>query len=102
MGKKRKKDSSRRPNFLRVKLSFDDGFAEQPIYVIKATTSEKDKGVYMLELIEENFDITMRDRKITISKRLKEHEKIEWTRDDDGNIISPFSVRKPKPKNKFK
>ena len=94
MGKNIKKDKFQRINLLRAKLSFDDGFAEHPIYVIKATTNEKKKGLYMLELIENNFNITIEDKRNEFIKKVREQDKIKWTRDEKGNIISPFNIKK--------
>ncbi len=92
---------------LRAKLSFDEGFAENPIYSIKATTGEKEKGINMLELIENNFNISAYDRIEATKKKLKEldadamtptevgpgieQEKIKFSRDSEGNFCSPFS-----------
>ena len=95
---------------LRAKLSFDEGFAERPIYVIKANTQEKQKGINMLELIETNFNINKEDRLDATKKKLeelnieamtptlvsKEVEKNQarFTRDEKGNIVSPFKSEK--------
>lgn len=99
------KRSNRRT--LRAKLSFDEGFAENPIYTIKAFTNEKDKGIYMLKLIEDNFLISFADRilhdKIEMksieneTNKFKESDdgkSVTWTRNEKGNIISPFSKKK--------
>lgn len=92
---------------LRCKLSFDEGFAEQPIYSIKGFTNEKDKGIDMIELIKNNFSITQWDIEKGRSREAEEqyqHYKksqgaIKWTRDDKGNIVSPFSRRELLIKN---
>jgi hypothetical protein len=94
---------------LRAKLSFDDGFAESPIYSIKGMTTEKNKGINMLELIEDHFKISKEDRKKAFVAKMSEinalaiqpteqpkgfkHKKIEWTRDEKGEIISPFKSK---------
>ena len=93
MGKNQKKTSKFRGfSVFKVKLSFHDGYAEYPIYSIKALTTEKDKGMNMLELIEQQFGITKEDRKVAFIVRVREEENI-WTRDEKGNIISPFSKK---------
>ncbi len=102
-GKKSKKVSYKPKGRLRARLSFDDGFAERPIYSIKAFTNEKGKGVSMIELIQDNFDITSLDIKNyqqmkfnELTSDFQELEKktkrksIQWLRDEKGNIISPF------------
>ncbi len=95
---------------LRAKLSFDEGFAENPIYTLKAFTNEKEKGIYMLKLIEDNFSISVKDRilhdQIEIEcfeddvkgfENGKDGRSVKWTRDERGNIISPFSRKEKKP-----
>ena len=62
-GKKTKKDKYQPMNKLKARLSFDDGFAESPLYSIKAFTNEKDKGISMIELIQDNFSISSLDVK---------------------------------------
>lgn len=95
---------------LRVKLSFDEGFAERPIYVIKGRTTEKQKGINMIDLIKQNFNISELD----VKKQLEEYnkdamipteyhgaymtKKIKWTTDSEGNKISPFSANINKQK----
>lgn len=95
-------------NRLRAKLSFDDGFAERPLYTIKAFTNEKSKGINMLSLIEDNFSITLEDRLEhekkewedlskdinEFSREVDKRKKVEWTKDEKGRIISPFSKKK--------
>lgn len=92
---------------LRAKLSFDEGFAEEPIYTIKGYTSEKIKGIDMMELIQDNFNISDKDRKKAFREKLKElnedamkptkltpeltKHQIKWTRDKKGNIVIPQS-----------
>ena len=88
---------------LRVKLSFDDGFAENPLYSIKAFTNEKFKGISMIELIEDNFKITKEDRDLAYKKKMEEwqedfentgKQKNKFTRDEKGNFASPFRSKK--------
>lgn len=91
---------------MRAKLSFDEGYAEKPHYSIKAFTTEKDKGMNMMELIEDNFSISEEDRKAWFQKKLAEFnadamtptvmpksladKQVKFTRDDKGKIVSPF------------
>jgi len=102
---------------LRAKLTFDDGFAENPIDKIIANTTEKNKGIMMLERIENRFNISDKDRREAIERTLVEMDNREevtftptviteeikkrqlkeppqWTRDEKGNIVSPFKSRK--------
>lgn len=96
---------------LRAKLSFDDGFAERPLYNIKAFTNEKEKGIDMVELIGNNFGISRKDIDEALQRKLKEwnedamkptiikdeeikKKQIKFTRDERGNIVSPFKSKK--------
>ena len=89
-----------RSAIMRAKLSFDEGFAERPIYVIKGSVNEKDKGINMIELIRDNFGICDEDMRKVMIERLEEYnrdffrpiekkgkEPIKWKRDSRGNII---------------
>lgn len=66
----------------------------------KCKTTEKGKGLVILEKLEGNFQISEKDRWEFREKMFKEQceffnedkEKISWTRDSKGRIISPFSV----------
>ncbi len=89
---------------LKARLSFDDGYVEKPIYSIKAFTNEKGKGINMIGLIRDNFNITREDIKehqqiefneLTndfemLEKQVKDRKKVEFTRDERGQIMSPF------------
>lgn len=95
---------------LRVKLIFDDGFAERPIYSIKAFTNEKNKGIFMVELIGANFNLSSKDLAESLERKLAEwdedsmeptkfskgweKEQVKFTRDEKGNIVSPFRSKK--------
>ena len=104
-GKKKKKLSYQPKSKLRCRLSFDEGYAERPLYSIKAFTNEKDKGISMIDLIQNNFDINSIDIKefnerkinvlsndfqdlINIPRTL--NEPLKLTRDEQGNLMSPF------------
>ncbi|KKN20300.1 hypothetical protein LCGC14_0937120 [marine sediment metagenome] len=72
---------------------------------IKAKTTEKEKGIMMLDKIENQFNISQMDRE-AFRKVMKEREKEDFeemkeqarerrkgdpfTRDEKGNIVSPF------------
>lgn len=112
-GKFKKKKNFVRPR-LRAKLSFDEGYAENPVYSIKGFTTEKEKGIDMIELIKNNFHINGEDEKLAFKKKMEEWQqdlnkpddhtkeaeknltKVKWTKDERGNIISPFSVKNKK------
>ncbi len=91
------------------KLSANDGYAERPFYSSRAVCpGEKSKAIDMIFMLRDNFEISRKDEE---EKRLKEieetkkqiHERkdfikaiqepIKWTRDEEGNIISPFSKK---------
>ncbi|KKL24349.1 hypothetical protein LCGC14_2416210 [marine sediment metagenome] len=86
-------------NFLTAKLTiFDWGWAENVIYKIKARQHEKSKGVMMLEKIKEVFGINSFDvdeyNKEELELQEKIHEKVKWTRNERGQISSPFRKKK--------
>ncbi len=105
--KKLKKERNNIRNNLRARLSFDEGFAENPLYSIRAFTNEKDKGIDMIDLVKTNFSICEEDIRRHMENKMKEWQKdsmkpteypkgsepkrIVWKRDERGNIISPFS-----------
>lgn len=88
---------------LTAKLTFFDwGWADNVIFSLKARITEKYKAFLMIDKIKHFFGISNKD----IIKNEKEHikneinemremkSKIKWTRDEQGNIISPFRTRK--------
>ena len=81
---------------LTAKLTFFDwGWADNIIYRIKGKVTEKNKGLDMISKIKEFFgiqdnDIMNHDREV----RDEEMARIKWTRDDKGNIVSPFRTRR--------
>ena len=99
-----KKKQIHRLGDMRAKLSFDEGFAENPIYSIKAKVSEKDKGVSMIHLIKQNFGISeeffkrkmneMHIAAMNPTEYPKFTTPVKWTRDEKGNIISPFRSKR--------
>lgn len=101
-----KTDKSYRSSKLKASLNFNDGYAERPIYSIKAITSEKPKGLDMIDLIMDNFNIVSGEveehRKAVKAEILKEMNGLRKTivppitklnRDEKGNLISPFASK---------
>lgn len=103
--KKIKKTNYSPKSRLRCRLSFDEGYAERPLYSIKAFTNEKEKGINMIDLIQDNFDINSMDIKEFHEdkfnllnndfKNLKNiprtlNKSLKLTRDEQGNLMSPF------------
>lgn len=75
---------------------------------IKAKTTEKEKGIMMLDKIESHFNINdfdrekfrkeMREREEREFREMKEQAEIDkgkpFKRDEYGNIISPFASKR--------
>ncbi len=84
-----------RKGYVTAKLVFFDwGWADNIIYKLRGKTNEKNKGLMMIHKIKEFFNIK--------GDEIKEHEKeenkkeidrIKWTRDEKGNIVSPFDKK---------
>ncbi len=93
-----KKKAEIRKSYITAKLVFFDwGWADNIIYKIKGKETEKNKGLTMISKIKELFGIRNNEIKEHDSKvRDEELDKIQWTRDEKGNIISPFRSRKLK------
>ncbi len=91
-----KKKAEIRKNYISAKLVFFDwGWADNIIYKIRGKVSEKDKGLTMISKIKEFFGITNKcienhEKKVSA----EEVDKIRWTRDEKGNIISPFRSKR--------
>lgn len=120
MSKLRKKQRYKMNGKVIAKLSFYEGLHRDFIGFkfdeLIGKTTEKAKGLFMVDKIKRYFGLN--DNDLSISKEqlraidemdfedikrqqsLQEqiNKKIEWTRDEKGNIISPFD----KPKTKFK
>ena len=81
-----------RKGVLTAKLTFFDwGWADNIIYTHKARVNEKLKGIQMISKIKHFFSITNKDIKESEDIIIKhEVEKIQWTRDNEGKIVSPF------------
>lgn len=102
-----KSNKEYRSSKLRASLNFNDGYAERPIYSIKAITSEKEKGLDMIDLIMDNFNIISNEiekhRKIIQAQILQEMNHLnneiispplKLKRDENGNLVSPFASKK--------
>lgn len=85
-----------RKSFVSAKLIFYDwGWRENVIYRVKASCSEKQKGLLMIDAIKNYFGINNYEEKeyeeIKIKKEFRAIDPINWTRDEKGRIISRFS-----------
>ncbi len=91
-----KKKVENRKNYITAKLIFFDwGWADNIIYRQKARINEKEKGIQMISKLKDLFGITNKDIKESETLSIKyEIEKIKWTRDESGNIVSPFKSKK--------
>ncbi|KKN59069.1 hypothetical protein LCGC14_0546240 [marine sediment metagenome] len=85
-----------RKGFLTAKLTFFDwGWADNVIYRVIGKTNEKDKGLLMIDKIKQFFGIRNNDIEDSETKRIKDEiKRINWTRDEKGQIISPFDKKK--------
>jgi len=77
---------------------------------IRAKTNEKERGMLMVNKLENYFNINEFDRKIFRQKLLEREKRdfkemeeqaklievkpIKWTRDETGKIVSPFPIKK--------
>lgn len=109
MSKKDKK-IIKKPNVTAKLTFFDWGWADNILFSLKAKASEKYKGLLMIEKLKLFFGISnneiVTNEKEHIEREMEEIEKmnklnrskskIDWTRDEKGNIVSPFRTRKLK------
>ena len=81
-----------RKGYVTAKLVFYDwGWADNIIYKLKGKVTEKGKGLDMIQKIKEFFNINGGEVEEHEKKeQKKEIDRIKWTRDEKGNIISPF------------
>ena len=88
---KTNKNKEHRKGLITAKLViYDWGWRENVLYRITAKQNDKKKGLRMIQAIKNYFGINSGDEEIIIKKEI---EKIKWTRDERGNIISPFSKK---------
>ncbi len=89
-----------RKGVLTAKLTFFDwGWADNVIYTQKARVNEKEKGIQMISKIKHFFGITNNDIKesedITVRYEIEKiRENDPWTRDEKGEIVSPFRTKR--------
>ncbi|HEC37451.1 hypothetical protein LCGC14_0476560 [marine sediment metagenome] len=94
------KKINRKPHLTAKLTFFDWGWADNIVFKLKARVSEKNKGLVMIERIKTFFSITddeIQDNdKRELDKEIEEikRERIKWTRDEKGNIVSPFRPKK--------
>ena len=88
-----------------VKLTAFESFRkENPIYRCQANSNDKKKGAMMIQYLKDLFNISAIDEQNHFKKEVEEQKKliskskINWTRDEDGKIISPFSAKLNKKK----
>ena len=103
MSNKNKHKREYRSPRLKARLSFNEGYLEKPVYSIKADTTEKKKGLDMIKLIQDNFNIyieeiewhrkCVRDEIIEEMKTLKK-DVPKLHRDGQGRLASPFASKK--------
>lgn len=79
-------------------LSFHDWYGNK-IDKVKGKTTEKNKGIIMLKKIKDQFGIGDLDirkfeyMELEEQKKLVENSPVKWTRDENGNITSPFASK---------
>ena len=93
-----------------VKLTAFESFRkENPIYRCQANSNDKKKGSMMIQYLKDLFNISAIDQQNHFKREVEEQKKlitrknfgstkIEWTRDEGGKIISPFSAKLKKKK----
>ncbi len=85
---------------------FGWGWRDNIVYSAKATQNEKEKGLAMMERLKNFFGLDkideekFREKMIELQKEAftptkypKERKPVKWTKDQRGNIISPFSKK---------
>ena len=93
-------------------ILFDWGWRDNIIYSSKAKSGEKSKGLMMIEKLRNFFNFSKKDeedfRKKMIEMQIKAFSPTKYfeqikplkkfERDEKGNIISPFSIKKDEQK----
>ncbi len=88
----KKQRKERKKSSVTAKLIFYDyGWREKVIYRFQSSCTSKKNGFMMLEAIRNYFGITDSDEKNNKLTIEREVTPIKWTRDEGGNIVSPFS-----------
>ncbi len=116
--KRFKKTQKNRTDLVAKLTLFESSFRENLYYRSIARVTEKEKGLMMVDQLKGAFDISSLDEKefqqrmvemekealkaTYYPKGFKQPEKIKFTRDGEGNIISPFSKKAEELKEEFK
>lgn len=92
------KKKEHKKSFVSAKLIFYDwGWRENVIYRLKASCSDKQKGILMINAIRNYFGISNADEnkgeEVRIEREIRAMQPINWTRDEKGKIISRFSKK---------
>lgn len=88
----KKQRKERKKSSVTAKLIFYDlGWREKVIYKFQSSCNNKSNGLMMIETIRNYFGITDNDEKNNKLIIEREVTPIKWTRDEEGNIVSPFS-----------
>lgn len=95
------KKEIRKGNLTAKLVFFDWGWADNIIYKIKGQVNEKHKGLEMIAKIKEFFGIQNNDIDYSEKKKIKDEvQRIKWTRNSEGRIISPFDKKIEKSESK--
>jgi len=92
----------KKPNLTAKLTFFDWGWADNVVFSLKAKVTERYKGFLMIDRIKDFFGISnkeiVKNEKENLKKEVEEikdmRSKIKWTRDEHGNIVSPFRTKK--------
>lgn len=89
------KSKEHKKPFATAKLIFYDwGWRENIIYRLTAGCNERAKGLMMINAIKNYFGISDVDEKENEKVMIKrEVRRIEWKRDERGQIVSPFAKK---------
>lgn len=87
--------------YLTAKLTiFDWGWADRIIYKMRGKSHEKNLGLLMIDKLKEVFGISNKDMEKHedeyYKKEVNRLQKIDWTRDEEGRIVSPYRSKKIK------
>lgn len=93
------KNKEHKKPFATAKLIFYDwGWRENIIYRLSARCNEKGKGLMMINAIKNYFGISdsdeRKDEEIRIRREVRAIRPIKFTRDEKGNLASPFRTKK--------
>ncbi len=102
----KQKKINRKPFITAKLILFDWGWRDNILYSSVAKSNEKSKGLAMVERLKNLFNINHHDEKQFREKMIEMHTKaftpteyskgkepIRWTRNERGQIISPFDKK---------